>query len=184
VCNFSGIKKKQGKSHLPHVVMKELSGEDRSNDKRKGKSMIEQVWRRTERRFAFGVRFFDTTVSAGFPSPAEDTEELRLDLNDFLVKHPETTFFVRVQGESMTGAAIHSGDILIVDRSLQPWNEAIVVAVLDGEFTVKRMRLDGEKLSLVPENPKFQPLEITQDRSFQIWGVVTGVVRNFLTNRR
>lgn len=128
--------------------------------------------------------FFDVPVSAGFPSPAEDTQDIRLDLNDLLVKHPEATFFVRVQGESMLGAGIHSGDILVVDRSLDAADGSIVVAVVDGEFTVKRLSVVGRRVRLMPENVAFPPLDITPEHAFQVWGVVTGVVRNFLSNGR
>ncbi len=140
---------------------------------------------RSEIRVSQPLPFFDVPVSAGFPSPAEDTQDIRLDLNDLLVKHPEATFFVRVQGESMLGAGIHSGDILVVDRSLEAGDGAIVVAVVDGEFTVKRLNyIGGRRVRLVPENAAFPALDITPDHAFQVWGVVTGVVRNFLSNGR
>ena len=117
-------------------------------------------------------------VAAGFPSPADDFLEDKLDLNEKLIKHPAATFFVRVSGNSMIKAGIYSGDLLIVDRSLEPRSGSIVVAVLDGDFTVKRISKSGEKLFLMPENPRYQPIEITDDSNFQVWGVVTNVIRN------
>ncbi len=119
---------------------------------------------------------FSESVQAGFPSPAQDHIEKQLDLNEYLVRHPAATFFVRVEGESMSGARIQSGDILIVDRSLEPADKKIVVAVLDGEFTVKRLRISNGKLQLVPENDAFSPVEISDDTDFQIWGVVTYII--------
>lgn len=117
-------------------------------------------------------------VAAGFPSPADDFLEDKLDLNEKLIKHPAATFFVRVAGNSMIKAGIHSGDLLIVDRSLEPRSGSIVVAVLNGDFTVKRISKKGDKLFLMPENPRYQPIEITDDSNFQVWGVVTNVIRN------
>ncbi|CAN1212055.1 translesion error-prone DNA polymerase V autoproteolytic subunit [Tumidithrix helvetica PCC 7403] len=115
-------------------------------------------------------------VSAGFPSPAEDYIEGRLDLNRYLVKHPAATFFVRVTGDSMIDAGIHPGDLLIVDRAIAPTNGKIVIAVLNGELTVKRVRQSKQKLFLMPENPQYPSLEIRSEMDFQIWGVVTNVI--------
>ena len=120
--------------------------------------------------------FFASTIPAGFPSPADDYLDESLDLNDLVIKHPAATFFVRVDGESMIGAGIHPGDVLVVDRTEEPADSKIVVAVLNGEFTVKRMqKLDG-KFALVSENPALPPLEITPEVDVAIWGVVTYVV--------
>lgn len=119
---------------------------------------------------------FAVPVKAGFPSPAEDYLEQNLDLNEHLIQHPAATFFVRVDGESMKGAGIHKDDILIVDRSLEPSNGKIVIAVINGEFTVKRIRLHQEKVFLEPENPQFSPIEINPNWDFQVWGVVTYVI--------
>lgn len=115
-------------------------------------------------------------VFAGFPSPADDFVEKKLDLNEFLIKHPAATFFVRVAGHSMKGAGIHNGDILIVDRSLEPKDRSIVVAIIDGEFTLKRIRKHRDNLYLTPENPKFKWIKATEEMDFQIWGVVTYVI--------
>ena len=121
---------------------------------------------------------FLAPVSAGFPSPAEDYIEGRLDLNRHLIKHPAATFFVRVAGDSMTGAGIHPGDILVVDRSLEPRDASVVIAVLDGELTVKRISRRAGKLYLVPDNSLYQPLEILEEMEFEVWGVVTSVIHS------
>ena len=115
-------------------------------------------------------------LPAGFPSPADDYLEGKLDLNRHLIKHPAATFFVRVTGDSMIGAGIHSGDLLVVDRSLEPADKHVVVAVLDGELTVKRLFKQNGVLRLLPENQNYQPIEITAQQSIEIWGVVTSVI--------
>jgi DNA polymerase V len=115
-------------------------------------------------------------IRAGFPSPAEDYIDKRLDLNEHLIKHPAATFFVRVEGHSMINAGIHHGDTLIVDRALEPADKKIVIAVVNGELTVKRIKKTGGRLYLVPENDAFRPLEISEEADFQIWGVVTCVL--------
>jgi DNA polymerase V len=115
-------------------------------------------------------------VSAGFPSPADDYIEKRLDINELIVKHPEATFFVRVEGNSMQDAGILSGDLLVVDRSLEPTHGKIVVAVVNGEFTVKRIHVGPKGIILMPENENYSPIEITPESDFQVWGVVTYVV--------
>lgn len=117
-----------------------------------------------------------STVEAGFPSPAEDYVEGSLDLNEYLIKHPAATFFVRVSGDSMINAGIFPGDILIVDRSLEPVDKKIVIAVLDGELTVKRLRYRAGIPSLEPENDNYSPIRISEEMSFEIWGVVTNVI--------
>ena len=121
--------------------------------------------------------YVDQGVKAGFPSPAMDFTETPLDLNIALAEHPEATFYVRADGHSMAGAGIDDKDILVVDRSLEPANNKIAVCILDGEFTVKRIRLEKDKLYLVPENPDFQPIEITESNRFAVWGIVTYVIK-------
>ena len=121
---------------------------------------------------------FLASVSAGFPSPAEDYIEGRLDLNRHLIKHPAATFFVRVAGDSMIGAGIHPGDILVVDRALEPQDSNVVIAVIDGELTVKRISQRKGKLFLVPDNQAYEPLEIVEEMEFEVWGVVTSVIHN------
>ncbi|RLB69704.1 MAG: LexA family transcriptional regulator [Deltaproteobacteria bacterium] len=119
---------------------------------------------------------FSVAVSAGFPSPADDYIEHCLDLNQHLIKYPAATFFVRVKGDSMIDAGIHSGDILIVDRSLDPADKKVVIAVVDGELTVKRIRMAAGKVYLLPENRDYQAMEITDSMEFTIWGVVAYVI--------
>ena len=115
-------------------------------------------------------------VPAGFPSPAEEYLEKTLDLNDYLVPRPEATFFVRVSGDSMTGAGIHHDDLLIVDRSRTPLPGNVVIACVDGEFTVKRLRKTGTGLELAPENPDYPHIPITHETDFEVWGVVQHVI--------
>ena len=119
---------------------------------------------------------FESSVPAGFPSPAEDHMEGGLDLNELMVRHPTATFFVRAAGDSMTGAGIHSGDILVVDKSLAPEPGNIVIAEVDGEFTVKRLRRDGRTVWLMPENEAFDPIVLGDGADLRVWGVVTFVV--------
>jgi DNA polymerase V len=122
------------------------------------------------------IPFFGSRVPAGFPSPADDYLDACLDLNDLVIRHPAATFFVRVEGDSMIDAGIRSGDILVVDRALVPQDNAIVLAILDGEFTVKRLRRRSGSILLVAENPQVEPLEVTPEADFEIWGTVTYVV--------
>ncbi|WP_457572191.1 LexA family protein [Desulfovulcanus sp.] len=129
-----------------------------------------------EQRTSLKLPLYLSQIPAGFPSPADDYIDKNLDLNEFLIKHPAATFFVRAYGDSMREAGIHSGDILIVDRALEPKNNSIVVAVVNGELTVKRLCQKNNKLYLMPDNPGYQPLEITEDMDFEVWGVVTNVI--------
>ncbi len=115
-------------------------------------------------------------VFAGFPSPAGDHVESRVDLNRHLIKHPSATFLARVEGDSMIGAGIYHGDLLVVDRSLTAVSGRVVVAVVNGEYTVKRFYQDQGKCYLAPENPNYETLEITEGMGFYIWGVVTASV--------
>ncbi|MDD3313590.1 translesion error-prone DNA polymerase V autoproteolytic subunit [Pseudodesulfovibrio sp.] len=124
-----------------------------------------------------GVPLYLDAVSAGFPSPADDYVETALDLNRYLVANPAATFMVRVGGDSMVDAGILDGDVLVVDRSREPLPGRIVVAVLDGELTVKRLcRLQG-RIFLAPENSAYRPIEVREDQELTVWGVVTGVIR-------
>lgn len=113
-------------------------------------------------------------VSAGFPSPAEDYEDKRLDINEYLVRNPVATFFFPVQGDSMQGAGILDGDILVVDRSVTPQHGHIVVAFINGERLVKRLHKRAERIALLAENPDYPALELTGDLELVIWGVVIG----------
>lgn len=125
---------------------------------------------------AYELPLYASKVQAGFPSPADDYMEGMIDLNAHLIKHPAATFFVRVAGESMLGAGIHEDDILVVDRSLTPVHDKIVIAVVDGELTVKRLYKKAGEVKLIPENPDFTPIDITPETDFSIWGVVTNVI--------
>lgn len=120
---------------------------------------------------------FAWKVPAGFPSPAEDYAQGRLDLNDYLVEHEAATFYVRVEGHSMTGAGILDGDIIAVDRSLEPRQGDVVVAVIDGALTVKELNRQGDIITLRARNPEFKPIEFKLGQELVIWGVVKGVVR-------
>lgn len=113
------------------------------------------------------------SISCGFPSPADDYAERRLDLDELVVAHPEATFYVRVTGDSMNRAAIYDGDILVVDRAQTPAHNNIVVAILNGAFTVKRLYLKGDTVYLLPANPAYKPLRVEPGMDFQVWGVVT-----------
>lgn len=116
------------------------------------------------------------SVVAGFPSPAEQYLEPPLDLNAFLIHRPAATFFVRVEGESMIGVGIHDGDLLVVDRSLTPANGDVVIAAVDGEFTVKTLRKAGRNIALEPANPKFPTITFTSGQEVQLFGKVTAVI--------
>lgn len=139
---------------------------------------IEQIYQLTADSPDYQLPLFMVAVVAGFPSPGDDHLEDRLSLDQFLIKHPAATFLVRACGDSMTGAGIYSGDLLIVDRALQPKHGNIVIAVVNGELTVKRLHCCGERLLLVAENENFQPLEINEHTDFQIWGVVTNAIHS------
>jgi len=126
------------------------------------------------------IPMFADSVQAGFPSPAEDYMDLDLNLQDHLIQNPSATFCVRAVGESMKDAGIQSGDIMLVDKSLTPKNRSIVLAVIDGEFTVKRVNVSEKELYLMPENENFPPIKITQEMDFQVWGVVTYIIHKAL----
>lgn len=122
---------------------------------------------------------YGSRIAAGFPSPADDDLEGTIDLNEHLIRHPASTFFIRVQGESMRGAGIRDGDLLVVDRAREVKSGDIVVAAVNGELTLKRLKVDGAKVWLLPENPDFQPLEIRDGTALVIWGVVAHTVHSF-----
>jgi DNA polymerase V len=131
---------------------------------------------KSEKSDGNGLPIFSSTISAGFPSPADDYIDQKLDLNKLLIKHPSATFYVRVRGNSMVKAGIHDDDILIVDRALDPIQNSIVICIIDGEFTVKRIRKEKNKLFLIPENDEMNAVEVSTDSDFQVWGVVTNVI--------
>lgn len=119
-----------------------------------------------------------SSISAGFPSPADDYIEGHLDLNELLIRHPAATFYVRVTGDSMIGAGVHSGDLLVVDRSLKPVEGSVVIAVVDGDLTVKRVRRESGRVFLVADNSAYPPIAIHDETSFEVWGVVTYVIHS------
>lgn len=122
------------------------------------------------------VPLYLSPIAAGFPAPTDDYVEGKIDLNRHLVKHPDSTFLVRVVGESMKDVGIHPSDLLVVDRAIEPTNGKIVIAVVNGELTVKRLRKHRGKLWLMPENADFHPIEIDENTDLHIWGVVTNVI--------
>ncbi len=126
-------------------------------------------------KIALQLPFFMSSVRAGFPSQADDYVEKSLDFNEYLVKHPAATFCVRASGDSMINAGIFPGDVLVVDRALTPKNNSIVIAVVDGDFTVKRMQKSGGDIYLISENPAYEPINVT-GRNFEVWGIVTHVL--------
>ncbi len=123
-----------------------------------------------------GCPLYSSHVRAGFPSPADDYIETHLDLNTHLVKHPAATFFVIAEGDSMTGAGIQSGDMLIVDKSLTATHGKIIIAAIDGELTVKRLSRVAACVQLLPENSDYPPIDITDEQDLVIWGVVTHAI--------
>ena len=117
-------------------------------------------------------------ISAGFPSPADDFKEIRISLDKELVKNKEATFYARVNGDSMIGAGLEDGDLLVIDRSLNPENGKIAVCLVDGEFTVKKIKKEKNKFYLMPENTKYKSIEIKEENEFVIWGIVTHVIKS------
>jgi DNA polymerase V len=116
-------------------------------------------------------------VRAGFPSPAADFIDISIDLNKHLIKHPSATFYARAKGDSMKDAGIFDGDLLIVDKSIEPVDGKIAICYIDGEFTVKRIKVDKEEVWLVPANENYQSLQLKEDNNLVIWGVVTHVIK-------
>ena len=116
-------------------------------------------------------------ISAGFPSPAGDFKQDRISLDKELIKNKEATFFARVSGQSMVGAGLDNNDLLVIDRSLEPTNNKIAVCLIDGEFTVKRLKVENDRIWLKPENLDYKPIEITEQNQFIIWGIVTNFIK-------
>ncbi len=139
---------------------------------------VETIWSPSPQSKT-AIPMFTNKVAAGFPSPADDHIESSLDLNEYLIQHPAATFYLRVTGESMLGAGIRPDDILIVDRAVEATNGKIVIAALNGELTVKRLKKQGDKVYLMPANEAFKPIEIKPEMEFHIWGVVTSVIHQF-----
>ena len=116
-------------------------------------------------------------VSAGFPSPADDFKELRISIDQEVVRNEEATFYARVSGESMQGAGLDDGDLLVIDRSLEPQNDKIAVCFIDGSFTVKRLKVDVDCVYLMSENKNYKPIKVSEGDELLIWGIVTYVVK-------
>ena len=123
--------------------------------------------------------FIDAGISAGFPSPADDFIELSIDLNKELIKNKDTTFFAKVKGHSMKNAGINDGDLLVIDKSLEPQNNRIAVCQIDGEFTVKRIKIEKDIVWLIAENEDYQPIKVTPENDFMIWGIVINSIKYF-----
>ncbi len=124
-----------------------------------------------------GVPYFDIGISAGFPSPTGDFNQSQLSLDDVLIKNKETTFFARVSGQSMIGAGLNDSDLLVIDRSIAPENNKIAVCFLNGEFTVKRLKVKADGVWLQPENPLYEAIKVTEENNFIVWGIVTNVIK-------
>ncbi len=119
-------------------------------------------------------------VNAGFPSPAADFLDVQIDLNKYLIKKQSSTFFARTEGNSMIGAGITNKDLLIIDRSVEPQDGKIALCVVNGEFTLKRLKVNKDGVWLLPENPSYPPLKITEENDFEIWGMVTYSIQKHL----
>lgn len=123
--------------------------------------------------------FVDVGISAGFPSPADDFIELSIDLNKTLIKNKDTTFFAKVKGHSMKNAGINDGDLLVIDRSLAAQNNKIAVCQIDGEFTVKRVKIEENVIWLIAENEDYKPIKVTEENELMIWGIVIHSIKTF-----
>lgn len=121
--------------------------------------------------------FVEQGISAGFPSPADDFLDVSIDLNKELIKNPSATFYGRVKGDSMKNAGLEDGDLLIIDKSLEPIDNKIAVCFIDGEFTVKRIKIEANIIWLLAENEAYKPIKVTSDNEFVIWGIVTTVIK-------
>jgi DNA polymerase V len=131
------------------------------------------------RRTRLARPLFVTKICAGFPSPADDYIETRLDLNEHLVRHPVATFFTRVQGDSMTDEKIYPGDLLIIDRAAPTGDKSIVVALLNGDFCIRKLRIEEERIWLEAANERYPDIEIVEGIEFQVWGRVMHVVHSY-----
>lgn len=116
-------------------------------------------------------------VSAGFPSPADDFKETRISLDKVAVKNEAATFYARVAGQSMIGAGLDDGDLLVIDRSLEPQDGKIAVCLIDGDFTVKRLKVEKDCVWLIAENKRYKPIQVTEENELMIWGIVTHVLK-------
>jgi len=139
-------------------------------------SMIDSVMTFIQ-SYDLSLPIYSNKVNAGFPSPADDFKETRISLDEELITNKEATFFAKVNGQSMIGAGLDDNDLLVIDRSLEPENNKIAVCFLDGEFTVKRLKVKNGEVWLQPENPNYPIIKITEENDFIIWGIVTSVIK-------
>lgn len=151
-------------------------------EKSKNKS-LEIFSLKTEKQVS--LVFVEDGIKAGFPSPADDFLQNRIDLNEELIKDSETTFLARVSGNSMQNIGIYDGDLMLIDRSLEPQNNHIAVCVIDGEFTLKRLKIKKEnnqvkEIWLYPENADFQPIHVSEFNDFKVWGILTYSIKKFV----
>ena len=123
------------------------------------------------------IHLVEEGISAGFPSPADDFKELRISIDQEIVRNEESTFYARVSGESMQGAGLDNGDLLVIDRSIEPQNDKIAVCFIDGAFTVKRLKVEADCVYLMPENKNYKPIKVNAEDELVIWGIVTYVVK-------
>jgi len=125
------------------------------------------------------IPYVDVGISAGFPSPADDFIELTIDLNKLLIKHKDSTFFAKVKGHSMKDAGIFDGDLLVIDKSLSPEDGKIAICQIDGEFTVKRIKIEKDIVWLLAENEDYKPIKVTEENELMIWGIVVHSIKSF-----
>ncbi len=125
------------------------------------------------------IPFVEQGIKAGFPSPAEDFSEVSIDLNVELLKNPASTFFSRVSGDSMQDVGISDGDLLVIDKSLEAKNGKIAVCFIDGEFTLKKIKIEKDFCWLIPANKNYKPIKVTAENDFLVWGIVTYVIKSF-----
>ncbi|MBP6303626.1 MAG: translesion error-prone DNA polymerase V autoproteolytic subunit [Bacteroidia bacterium] len=128
---------------------------------------------------ALELPLFETGINAGFPSPAGDFMELKIDLNEYMVRNPSATFYGRVNGDSMRDIGINEGDIAVIDRSLDLVNNKIALCYVDGGFTIKTVRMQNKECWLIPANANFKPVQITEENQFIVWGIVTFIIKKF-----
>jgi len=133
---------------------------------------------KADKTLSIPIELYLTSIQAGFPSPADDHLDIVLDLNEYLIKHPSATFYIYVKGDSMINDGIYNGDIMIVDRALSPQSKDIVIAVIDGEFTVKRIYKKNNKVYLHPSNKNYKTICVTNEMDFKVWGVVTHTIHH------
>jgi len=147
--------------------------------KNKAYQISQNIWTCKDEFKHIPLPLFLSKIRAGFPSPADDHLDKTLDLNDLMISNPPATFFVKVEGDSMTGIGMFPGDLLVIDRSKEPADGKIIIAALDGELTVKRIkRLNNDTIRLDAENENYASITVSEEQDFKVWGVVTGVIRS------